>query len=563
MKTSTWLKFSTLCLLSVPALFAQTVDVAVEKSTDGTSWSESAPALDTVSNPQYYRVKLTPQGGSPAYSTPVELTSNFGFNRSILTTSTGLSAFAPTQPGSFDTSVDPAFFQVKADNVGVILNEIRIDQGGSDDEEFIELRGVPQTPLSDLTVISIGDGAGGDGTIELVNPLSGNIPSDGLILIARSSTFDVTEFSVPVTLGDIDIEITGAPENSDNLTFLLVRDFTGSSGDDVDTNDDGVIDNPLWSEILDGVSIVETPTSGDAFYGVALGYDEIGPDGTFVPGIVYRGSDDLVWQIGDFADLSLFDTPGFPNPNSPSPSFPPLITSLSTIIADTGDFITVTGDNLASATAVTVGGAAATFFVDGANLEVEVPAGAVTGNLEVTNLDGSDASHNLIVIVPSFAIIDAEDFSGGIGIFTAEDVASNVSWGPGTFSDSFFMEMNGFSADVASEDWLISPELDLTSLANAFMYLGHERGFGGPALEILVSTNYAGTGDPNLATWVTLPLASPLAADSSNVVTDTGETSLNAYLGQTIHIGIKYTSTAPGAGNGARDRIHYFVFGGN
>lgn len=41
--------------------------------------------------------------------------------------------------------------------------------------------------------------------------------------------------------------------------------------------------------------------------------------------------------------------------------------------------------------------------------------------------------------------------------------------------------------------------------------------FAGPDLEILVSSDYSGTGDPNLATWTTLP--ANLSPSGSNIWT--------------------------------------------
>ena len=39
------------------------------------------------------------------------------------------------------------------------------------------------------------------------------------------------------------------------VTLLLVKDFTGALSNDIDANDDGVIDTPYWSAIVDAVAV--------------------------------------------------------------------------------------------------------------------------------------------------------------------------------------------------------------------------------------------------------------------------------------------------------------------
>lgn len=176
----------------------------------------------------------------------------------------------------------------------ILINEIRIDQLGTDDDEYFELIGAGS--LNDLTYIVIGDGTGGDGTIEAVVDLSGQtIPGDGYF-VAAEATF---------TLGSADFITTLNFENGDNVTHLLVSDFTGSNGDDLDTNDDGTLDTTPWSNIEDCIALIDDQPS-NATYCATI----VGPDGTFLPGHVFRT--DTSWAIGDFT-LGGDDTPGAEN----------------------------------------------------------------------------------------------------------------------------------------------------------------------------------------------------------------------------------------------------------
>lgn len=189
----------------------------------------------------------------------------------------------------------------------MVINEIRIDMPGVDEGEFFELGGVPGTSLDGLSYIVIGDGDAGSGVIEAVINLDGQtIQDDGL--------FAAGEKTNPF-VGSLDlIGPFGSPggllnfENSDNVTHLLVRNFTGTEGQDLDTDDDGTPEFAPWDEVIDSVALIETVGSGDLVYSDT----QVGPDGSFVPGIVFRDPDIFgAFVIGEFT-FGVDDTPGEP-----------------------------------------------------------------------------------------------------------------------------------------------------------------------------------------------------------------------------------------------------------
>ncbi|MFM1822804.1 MAG: Leukotoxin [Planctomycetota bacterium] len=189
----------------------------------------------------------------------------------------------------------------------LVINEIRIDQTGTDNDEYFELKGGPGTDLSDLTYIVIGDGTGGSGVVEAVVPLTGQVIGGTGYFVVAEPTF---------TIGIADYTVAGTNglnfENSDNVTHLLVRGFTGANADDLDTNDDGVLDLEPWSEIVDSVALVTPtvpPVGGEWTYSANV----VGPDGAFVPGHVFRCVDAGDWLIGPFDPLVGKDTPGSEN----------------------------------------------------------------------------------------------------------------------------------------------------------------------------------------------------------------------------------------------------------
>ncbi|MCP4362014.1 MAG: DUF11 domain-containing protein, partial [Chloroflexi bacterium] len=176
----------------------------------------------------------------------------------------------------------------------VIISEVRTDQPSTDNDEYFELAGDAGTALDTLTYIVIGDdGSGGSGTIESVTSLSGSIAAGGFYLGVESTFSLTTTADLTATLGF---------ENSDNVTHMLVSNFTGSLGDDIDTDDDGNIDNAPWSALINCIGLVESIGSGDAIYCATT----VGPDGIFVPGHAYNCP--LSWVIGQFT-VGIDDTP--------------------------------------------------------------------------------------------------------------------------------------------------------------------------------------------------------------------------------------------------------------
>ena len=185
------------------------------------------------------------------------------------------------------------------------LSEIRIDQPGGDNDEYFELSGFAQS-LDGLSYVVIGDGAGGSGTIESVTDLTGQAMGGSGFWVAGESS---------MTLAVPDMVTSLSFENSDNVTHLLVRDFSGANGDDLDTDDDGILDVEPWSEVVDSVALLENeidPGTGNTSGGeLVYSSTTVGPDGSFVPGHVEICNAE--WSVADFDPAAGTDTPGAAN----------------------------------------------------------------------------------------------------------------------------------------------------------------------------------------------------------------------------------------------------------
>ncbi len=188
---------------------------------------------------------------------------------------------------------------------GVYLSELRFDHTGADNDEFVEIGAEPNAALDGLAYVVLGDGAGGSGVIEYAAVLDGyTANSNGYFVIAKSV----------FTLGAVDLVDDGlAHENSDTVTCLLVTDFTGVVGDDLDLDDDGILDVTPWSGVVDDVALLETcavpPTTTEWAYSA----NTVGPDGIYVPGGIFRCTPSGEWIIGDFVAYAAEHTPGEDN----------------------------------------------------------------------------------------------------------------------------------------------------------------------------------------------------------------------------------------------------------
>ena len=118
-------------------------------------------------------------------------------------------------------------------------------------------------------------------------------------------TTDAAGFWI-TSVGDLSIE-------NGSITLLLVEGFTGSVGDDIDADDDGVIDFTPWIGITDDVAVADGDSGDLTYASTVLGpnYDGVS---SFPPGGASRipnGTDtDTVadWTRNDF---DLFGIPGF------------------------------------------------------------------------------------------------------------------------------------------------------------------------------------------------------------------------------------------------------------
>lgn len=140
--------------------------------------------------------------------------------------------------------------------------------------------------------------------------------------------------------------------------------------------------------------------------------------------------------------------------------------------------------------------------------------------------------------------IFSETFANGQGQFNIVDVnLSGLNYVWAYMNNYSCMKANGYYQGAhAAESWLVSPQIDMTSVTTASLSFDHALAFadGQGVCSVQVSTNY--NGDVTAASWTELPIETwPEQSNNFPFVTTT--VNMNQFAGQTVTIAFKYNST--------------------
>lgn len=217
------------------------------------------------------------------------------------------------------------------------LNEFSVNPPGADNGvEWFEIINTDGTAVSldGLSVVNIeGDAGGGLGFADKVVPLAGHATgSNGLFLWRDSSTVIAP---APDAATVVHVEDFSPDWENPTGTFLLVSGFTGTQGDDLDTDDDGVLDVLPWTSVLDGFGFSDGGST-DKMYASQFGFADFpgaasgaagamemyvrGPDGT-QHGVGVTGDATNGYTVDDGnLPVGYQITPGNVNPPIPEPA---------------------------------------------------------------------------------------------------------------------------------------------------------------------------------------------------------------------------------------------------
>jgi len=152
--------------------------------------------------------------------------------------------------------------------------------------------------------------------------------------------------------------------------------------------------------------------------------------------------------------------------------------------------------------------------------------------------------------------IFADSFEQGL-LWNIYSIASSFNWErtneysvsahPDYVPDgSWYVYMNNFGSDAAANDWLISPEIDLSEYYYPYISFQSWTKYSDSVLgfDALISSDYSGSGNPENYTWQSLDAVLP--ATSSETWTNSGNVDLSEYTNQSVYIAFQYTSTGTG-----------------
>jgi hypothetical protein len=151
------------------------------------------------------------------------------------------------------------------------------------------------------------------------------------------------------------------------------------------------------------------------------------------------------------------------------------------------------------------------------------------------------------VTTNDFSILFHETFDDDLGAMEAVSVSGEQEWTHYTFNDENYARMNGYAGGQSNvnEDWLISPALDLSSYEDVVLNFRAATNFVGPELQLMISEDYDGQGNPNDFSWTDYSDAADWSSGNYEWV-HSGDIGLNL-SGSTVSIAFKYTSTADDA----------------
>lgn len=243
-----------------------------------------------------------PFGFGPVYSPNIVAADGMGVASLAILCATGWRVGPADINGLEDTPGQPN--HCPPPTFDALLSEIRTDSPGTDLEEYFELSG--SGSLEGVWYVVLGDFGFTDpsGVVEMALDLSGRGFGPSGLFVAAEGTF---------TLGTANLIANMHFENDDNVTHMLVREFTGSLGQDLDVNNDGVLEFTPWSSVLDAVGFVDDLDfliAGHIYANVSVGPGLLG-----APAHLIKCPASGNWLAGH-KDALVVDTPGAANPCS-------------------------------------------------------------------------------------------------------------------------------------------------------------------------------------------------------------------------------------------------------
>lgn len=234
-----------------------------------------------------------------------------------LSTAGGLGPSGPAADGE----VEDYLVNLAKAPTELYLNEILVDPdsaGGDNPDEYIELRGIPGTPLDDIYLVFLESDSGGslgsinNGTTNVV-PLAGHtVGSNGYVVIV-----DDLDDPYSIAAGTTVIDVANLDVENASWTAMLIEVVAGSdvpSDQDLDVDDNGLDSLPAGWNILDSIAVLDGGVTDRGYSSVVFsangsGNSEAG--GTIVDVGVPADNIHHVMRVGDSTGQTAADWVAF------------------------------------------------------------------------------------------------------------------------------------------------------------------------------------------------------------------------------------------------------------
>nr|MBA2761542.1 Ig-like domain-containing protein [Segetibacter sp.] len=406
-------------------------------------------------------------------------------------------------------------------NSQVVINEIYGGGGNSGatyKNDFIELYNNSTTEVS-LDGWSV-QYASAAGTTWSLTALTGSIPAQGFFLIKEAAgTGGTTDLPAPNITGILNLSATsGKAALVNNVTPLTGSCPTGAQIIDFVGFGSNAATPPNCFE----TTATPAPSNSTSIQRSPEGFDSNNNSADFK---IATPTPVASISVPDVTPPSIVSLSPANNETNVAASFIGTIAFNEPIKKETGSiFIKTFSDNSiiktidVSSLEVNASGRVASFSLSGLTANtayyVEITSGAFT-----------DTSNNIFTgITDNISwkfTTGSKIFSGNFNTcflalpqgFTQFSVTGAQVWSCTNFGrdaanpasntpNPYGVQTNGFdTTNVPNEDWLISPAFNLTGTTNPLLAFWSRTAFNGAPLQLKVSTDYSGSGDPRTANW--------------------------------------------------------------
>ncbi|MCD4698380.1 MAG: DUF5017 domain-containing protein, partial [Bacteroidales bacterium] len=161
--------------------------------------------------------------------------------------------------------------------------------------------------------------------------------------------------------------------------------------------------------------------------------------------------------------------------------------------------------------------------------------------------DGTAPSAN--ATTSNIAVIETENFDESWGNWTVISLVGDNEWDRDNtygINNTPCASVTGYISGSSppeyedSDDWLISPAMNFNDYENEKIEFFNTWNYTGPDMEFKVSTDYDGGGNPNSATWTSLPFT---MSPGNWEWTSSGEIDLSGFNGNSVYVAFHFTST--------------------